>query len=136
MLESLLPDIGSRRILLKMDTQGYDTEVFKGLGSKLEHVYALQSEVSLISIYEGMPHWTESISLYEKSRVWSRRDVSRDAGRGQGHRIRLPADKAGAVGRPPRWAGQYSTRQLIVPGIEHISSITRRCALPSTSVTT
>jgi FkbM family methyltransferase len=67
LLDKIVPDIENKRIFLKMDTQGYDAEVFKGLGTKLKHVIALQSEVSLISIYEGMPHWTESISIYEKA---------------------------------------------------------------------
>lgn len=67
LLDKIVPDIENKRIFLKMDTQGYDTEVFKGLGKKLKHVIALQTEVSLIPIYEGMPHWTESISIYEKA---------------------------------------------------------------------
>lgn len=67
LLDKIVPDIENKQIFLKMDTQGYDTEVFKGLGNKLKHVIALQAEVSLISIYEGMPHWTESISIYEKA---------------------------------------------------------------------
>lgn len=66
-LDELVPDCARRRIFLKMDTQGYDLEVFKGLGDKLQHVVAIQSEVSLIPIYEGMPHWTDSISSYEKA---------------------------------------------------------------------
>ena len=65
LLDEILPGIASRRALLKMDTQGYDLEVFNGLGNALKHVVALQSEVSLVSIYEGMPHWLESISVYE-----------------------------------------------------------------------
>jgi len=67
LLQEIAPDFGSKHIFLKMDTQGYDIEVFKGLGSKLKHVVALQSEVSLISIYEGMPHWTENICTYERA---------------------------------------------------------------------
>ena len=56
-----------RRPFLKMDTQGYDGAVFRGVGKKLEHVAALQSEVSVISIYDGMPHWTESVTAYEQA---------------------------------------------------------------------
>jgi FkbM family methyltransferase len=55
----------AKRIFLKLDTQGYDTNVFRGLGPRVDDVVALQSEISLIPIYEGMPHWTESITLYE-----------------------------------------------------------------------
>lgn len=83
LLEKIAPDIENKRIFLKMDTQGYDLEVFKGLGNKLKHVIAIQSEVSLISIYEGMPHWTESISIYEKAGfgVVGMFPVNRDSGR-------------------------------------------------------
>jgi FkbM family methyltransferase len=66
-LDEIVPDCARRRIFLKMDTQGYDLEVFKGLGNKLPHVVALQSEVSLIPIYEGMPHWTDAIASYERA---------------------------------------------------------------------
>jgi FkbM family methyltransferase len=66
-LDEIAPDAGRRRIFLKMDTQGYDLEVFKGLGNKVRCVSAILSEVSLVSIYEGMPHWTESIRLYEEA---------------------------------------------------------------------
>jgi FkbM family methyltransferase len=67
LLNEIAPDFGDKRIFLKMDTQGYDMEVFKGLGNTLNHVVALLSEVSLISLYEGMPHWTENISIYERA---------------------------------------------------------------------
>ncbi|MBH0178857.1 MAG: FkbM family methyltransferase [Nitrospira sp.] len=67
LLDKMVPNIENKRVFLKMDTQGYDMEVFKGLGNKLKHVTALQSEISLISIYEGMPHWTESVSAYEQA---------------------------------------------------------------------
>jgi len=65
LLPEITPDFESKRIFLKLDTQGYDLETFKGLGDKSKHVIALQSEMSLIPIYEGMPHWTESVSIYE-----------------------------------------------------------------------
>jgi FkbM family methyltransferase len=55
------------RIYLKMDTQGYDLEVFMGLGNMGEKVLALQSEISVVPIYQGMPHLTESISFFEQA---------------------------------------------------------------------
>lgn len=67
LLAEIAPDIKGKRIFLKLDTQGYDVEVFRGMGSKIKHVVALQSEVSFMPIYEGMPHWTESISAYESA---------------------------------------------------------------------
>lgn len=76
------PEDGAR-VFLKMDTQGYDTAVFEGLGTALAHVVLLQSEVSLIPIYAGMPHWTESIATYEKNGfgVVGMFPVSRDSSR-------------------------------------------------------
>lgn len=83
LLDEAASDIDSRRIFLKMDTQGYDLEVFKGLGAKLKGVVALLSEVSLITIYEGAPHWTESIRIYEDAGfgVVGMFPVNRDSGR-------------------------------------------------------
>jgi len=66
-LPEIMPDIQNKRIFLKIDTQGYDVEVFKGLGKYLNCVYGVQTEVSLISIYEGMKHWTEGITIFEKA---------------------------------------------------------------------
>ena len=53
------------RCFLKMDTQGYDLEVFDGLGRWAEHVVGLQSEVASITLYTGMPRMTEAIAHYE-----------------------------------------------------------------------
>jgi FkbM family methyltransferase len=82
-LEEISPGSSRQKIYLKLDTQGYDIEVFKGLGDRLKNVVALQSEVSLIPIYENMPHWTESISIYEKAgfAVAGMFPVSWDSGR-------------------------------------------------------
>ena len=82
-LDEIAPRNESKRIYLKLDTQGYDLEVFNGLGDRLRDVVALQSEVSLIPIYENMPHWTESILAYEKAGfcVAAMYPISTDAGR-------------------------------------------------------
>jgi FkbM family methyltransferase len=82
-LDTIVQDIETKRIFIKLDTQGYDLEVFKGLGSKLDYIKALQSEVSLIPMYESMPHWTESITTYEKEgfSVVGMFPVIRDVGR-------------------------------------------------------
>lgn len=62
-----VPDIRRRRILLKIDTQGYDLEVFAGAAGVIDSVSVLQSEVSCRPIYEGMPHWTDVIAIYERA---------------------------------------------------------------------
>jgi FkbM family methyltransferase len=53
------------RIFLKMDTQGFDLEVIKGLGQFVSEIVALQSEISMVPIYKGMPHYLESLNVYE-----------------------------------------------------------------------
>ena len=67
LLPELVPDIDKSRIFLKMDTQGYDLEVFGGLGHLRERVAALQTEVSVIPIYKDMPPWTDSIRCFEEA---------------------------------------------------------------------
>jgi FkbM family methyltransferase len=82
-LEEISAHHSDERIYLKMDTQGFDMEVFRGLGEKLSRVVALQSEVSLIPIYEQMPHWTECITAYEQAGfgIAGMFPVNRDHGR-------------------------------------------------------
>ena len=50
------------RVYLKMDTQGWDLEVLAGASSCLASIAALQSEVSVQPIYDGMPNYVESIA--------------------------------------------------------------------------
>jgi FkbM family methyltransferase len=83
-LDSALPsDVLGKNLFLKMDTQGYDLEVFKGAGDLLKHVRLLQSEVSVISIYGNMPNWLTSIASYENAgfQVVGMFPVCREAGR-------------------------------------------------------
>lgn len=53
------------RALLKLDTQGFDLEVFAGATGVLEQIVALQSEVALLTIYEQMPRMEEAMRIYE-----------------------------------------------------------------------
>lgn len=68
-LESLYPEIVEGierpRVFLKMDTQGWDSQVLDGAGAALADVVALQSEVSVIPIYEGMRTFVQSLAHYE-----------------------------------------------------------------------
>ena len=43
------------KVLLKIDTQGYEVEVLKGATESLKHVSALQLELSLSPLYAGAP---------------------------------------------------------------------------------
>jgi FkbM family methyltransferase len=68
-IEELLRSEGvadGRRIYLKVDTQGYDLNVFYGLGS-IAGVILLQSETSVVPLYEGMPHYTDALLCDEKA---------------------------------------------------------------------
>jgi len=60
-------DVERPRVFLKLDTQGYDLLALAGAGERLGDVVGLQSEVSCIPIYEGMPHLTEQIAAYEEA---------------------------------------------------------------------
>jgi FkbM family methyltransferase len=59
-----LPD---PRVLLKLDTQGFDLAAFRGLGPRVEDVVALQSEVSCVPIYDGMPTMLEQLQTYQEA---------------------------------------------------------------------
>ena len=64
-LGGLLPDSTASRVLLKMDTQGYDLSVFEGAKGCLPLICALQSELSVVPLYKGMPHYIEALTAYE-----------------------------------------------------------------------
>lgn len=61
-----IPDFENRKILLKMDTQGYDLKVVHGASNSLPHIACILSEISLIPIYEEMPHYLEALKQYEQ----------------------------------------------------------------------
>jgi FkbM family methyltransferase len=50
---------------LKLDTQGFDLEVFEGGRPVLDRVVGFQSEVACVPIYDGMPPLPEAVSRYE-----------------------------------------------------------------------
>ena len=54
-----------RRILLKMDTQGYDLNVFKGASKYYANIACLLTEISLQQIYQKMSDYHETLSFYE-----------------------------------------------------------------------
>jgi len=64
-LPELTAEILSPRIFLKMDTQGFDMEVFRGASACLKQILGLQSELSVKPIYQDMPHYLEALTLYE-----------------------------------------------------------------------
>lgn len=47
------------RTYLKLDTQGYDLKIINGATEALRHIPALQTELSFLPIYKGMPSFQE-----------------------------------------------------------------------------
>lgn len=52
------------RCFLKMDTQGFDLEVFRGAAPRMDSIWGLQSELSLRALYEGMPSHLDALATY------------------------------------------------------------------------
>jgi FkbM family methyltransferase len=67
LLDEVLDGLPGPRPFLKMDTQGYDVEVFRGLGKRAREFVGLQSEVALMRLYEGMPRMAEALAVYEEA---------------------------------------------------------------------
>lgn len=60
--DTIINDLSSDgSVFLKMDTQGYDLEVVRGASGVLNRIAALQSEISIIPIYSGMPDYVASL---------------------------------------------------------------------------
>jgi len=54
------------RILLKIDTQGYDLNVVKGCTKSLSNIRCILSELSLKPIYEDMPDYLTALKTYNE----------------------------------------------------------------------
>ncbi|MER6969263.1 FkbM family methyltransferase, partial [Streptomyces halstedii] len=67
MMDKALDGITDPRPYLKMDTQGYDLEVFAGAGERVAEFVGMQSEVAALRLYEGSPRMDEAIALYEEN---------------------------------------------------------------------
>ena len=61
MFEECVAGLRDPRVFLKMDTQGWDREVVRGAGRTLPRLAGLQSEVSVLPLYEGMTDYLEAI---------------------------------------------------------------------------
>ena len=70
-LSDILPELqkqyGFRRPFLKMDTQGFDLEVFGGAQDVIQSIVGLQSELSVVPFYEGAPDWNQALDAYQKA---------------------------------------------------------------------
>jgi FkbM family methyltransferase len=66
-LDEAVAGIDQPRVYLKMDTQGYDLQTFRGAGDRIEEILAMQSEVSCLPIYDDMPRLPEQLAEYESA---------------------------------------------------------------------
>lgn len=67
MYDEAVVGLDDPRVYLKMDTQGYDLQAFAGAGDRVKDLVGMQSEVSCVPIYDGMPRWIEQLSVYEEA---------------------------------------------------------------------
>lgn len=66
-IDRVTDHVNEAKLFLKMDTQGYDLEVFKGGQRSILRVRGLQSELSVQPLYRGMPHYDASLRTYEEA---------------------------------------------------------------------
>ena len=58
--------VNANEVFLKLDTQGYDLEVFKGISEIRNQIKYLITEMSVIPIYKGMPSYIEALNYFER----------------------------------------------------------------------
>jgi FkbM family methyltransferase len=68
LMDSLLKKIDSPRVFLKLDTQGFDLAVLRGARSVLHRICAIQTELSMIPVYEGAPTYREALAFLDEAR--------------------------------------------------------------------
>jgi FkbM family methyltransferase len=65
LFDKVVEGVDEPRVYLKLDTQGYDLQAFAGAGDRVQELVGMQSEVSQVPLYDGMPHMTEQLATYE-----------------------------------------------------------------------
>jgi len=66
MFEEFVAELDEPRVFLKIDTQGFDLEVVKGAGDCMQRISGVQSEVSVIPLYEGTPDYLQALSMFRE----------------------------------------------------------------------
>lgn len=66
-LDSIIHNFSSpeSRVMLKIDTQGYEKKVLEGASDSLNNIYILQLEMSIIPLYQDEMIFTEMISYLD-----------------------------------------------------------------------
>lgn len=66
-MDELKASHGFKRAFLKMDTQGFDLEVFAGATACLAAIHGVQTEAPVIPIYKNMPSLADSLAAFKLS---------------------------------------------------------------------
>lgn len=64
--DDLVLRAGASRVFLKMDTQGFDSEVFAGARGCMKHIVGLQSEIPVRRIYSGVSDYLDILAEYRQ----------------------------------------------------------------------
>lgn len=60
------PELAGKRLFLKMDTQGFDKEVYRGSSGLLSQIVGLQSELAVVALYVGVDDFVDLLSEYRR----------------------------------------------------------------------
>jgi FkbM family methyltransferase len=63
-LDQVTAHIASRRMYLKLDTQGFDLRVVAGAGARISEIVALQTEIAAFHFYDGMTSIGDALNRY------------------------------------------------------------------------
>lgn len=66
LLPDLIKDLADPRVFLKMDTQGFDHDVFEG-AANMACIRALMSEIAVSAYYKGQKNYVESFEIYRQA---------------------------------------------------------------------
>jgi FkbM family methyltransferase len=64
-LGSVIAHVDDPRLFLKMDTQGYDLQVFAGAGHEINRMLGLQAEVAAVPLYDGTRTMLAALRIYQ-----------------------------------------------------------------------
>ncbi len=64
-MQGLKDEYGFKNVFLKLDTQGFDLDVFEGCSGCLDIIRGVQTEISVMSIYQNMPTFGDSLALFK-----------------------------------------------------------------------
>lgn len=66
-LDSIFETLGPvRQVMLKLDTQGWDLEVLRGASGCLDRIVAIQTELSVVPLYDSMPTWLDVVTFLHR----------------------------------------------------------------------